>query len=145
METADLIIVGPGTTFGSVLPNFLPEGMKESFNKSKAKKVFLVNIVATANEVAKANQDAYIDVFADYLGVNNPFDLVVVADLSKLDKKMLKKVKYFYDLEHSKLVEMSKRSKYKTVLADIATIEETHMRLRHCENKLSDWLGKMEF
>jgi uncharacterized cofD-like protein len=145
LETADLIIVGPGTTFGSVLPNFLPEEMAGAFNKSKARKVFLVNIVATANEVKKANQDDYVDIFAKYLNKENPFDTVVVADLDKLDKKILKKVKYFYELEHAVLVTGNKRSKYNTIVADIATIEDKNMRLRHCEKKLSAWLSKMEF
>lgn len=144
LETADLIIVGPGTTFGSVLPNFLPKGMKESFNKSKAKKIFLVNIAATANEVEKADQDGYIDIFSKFLKKDNPFDLILIADLSKFDKKKLKKVSYFYDLEHSSLVKINKKSKNKAVLADIAIIEKKNMRLRHCENKLSEWFSKMK-
>jgi uncharacterized cofD-like protein len=59
MRNADLIIVAPGTTYGSVLPNFLPNGIVEAYQQSKAKKIFLVNIFSMGNEVKKSTQNGY--------------------------------------------------------------------------------------
>ena len=144
LMSAEVIIVGPGTTFGSVLPNFLPTGMIEAYNKSKAKKIFIVNIFSPANEVKKVNQVGYVNIFKEYLKTDSPFDLVIMADLANLNKSSLKKIFYFYKLEHALLVVNTKDKKIKTLMADIATIEEKNMRLRHSEEKLGRLFGTLE-
>ena len=143
LEKAELIILCPGTTYGSVLPNFLPTGMTKAFNKSKAKKILMTNILATANEISNASQKGYVDIFRKYLKNDNPFDFVLMADVTKLDKKMFKKVLNFYKLEHSMLVKPVKDKLIKTVLADIATIEVKNMRLRHSEEKLGEFFSQL--
>jgi uncharacterized cofD-like protein len=144
VENADLIIVGPGTTYGSTLPNFLAKGMREAYNRSKAKKIFMVNVFSTANEVKKANQLCYVEIFEKFLKNKKPFDLVVMVDVKKLNKDILKKVFYFYKLEHAKLVKNKITNKFKTVTADLATIEEKNMRIRHSEEKLSDFFIELQ-
>lgn len=144
LMSAEVIIVGPGTTYGSVLPNFLPIGMIEAYNKSKAKKIFIVNIFSPANEVKKANQVGYVNIFKEYLKTDSPFDLVIMADLANLNKTSLKKIFYFYKLEHASLVVNVKDKKIKTLMADIATIEEKNMRLRHSEEKLGRLFASLE-
>lgn len=143
IEKADIIIVGPGTTYGSTIPNFLPEGMIKAYQKSKAKKIFLVNIFSPANEVKEPTQLGYLNIFKKYLG-DLPFDLIVMADLSSLDKDMLNKIFSFYDLEHAVLVKKVEMSEIKTIMADIATIEEKNMRLRHSEEKLGEFFKNLE-
>lgn len=144
IKNADLIIVGPGTTYGSVLPNFLPAGIVEAFNESKAKKVFLVNIFSTGNEVEKSTQNGYLDIFKKYLKNEKPFDLVVMADLKNFEKDILEKVFHFYELEHSSLVEMDQLCPVKTVRVNLATIDESNMRLRHSEEKLGEFFSTLE-
>ncbi len=144
LMSAEVIIVGPGTTYGSVLPNFLPTGMIEAYNKSKAKKIFIVNIFSPANEVKKANQVGYVNIFKEYLKTDFPFDLVIMADLANLNKTSLKKIFYFYKLEHASLVVNVKDKKIKTLMTDIATIEEKNMRLRHSEEKLGRLFATLE-
>lgn len=144
LMSAEVIIVGPGTTYGSVLPNFLPIGMIEAYNKSKAKKIFIVNIFSPANEVKKANQVGYVNIFKEYLKNDSLFDLVIMADLANLNKTSLKKIFYFYKLEHASLVVNVKDKKIKTLMTDIATIEEKNMRLRHSEEKLGRLFATLE-
>lgn len=141
---ADLIIVAPGTTYGSVLPNFLPKGVVEAYNKSKAKKIMFVNIFSMANEVNKANVSEYWKIFKNYLKNEKPFDVLVVADLSKLDKKILKKVLFYYNLENSSLVKIDRINGVKVLKVDLAKIEESNMRLRHSEEKLAKFFGELK-
>ncbi len=143
-NTADLIILGPGTIFGSVLPNFLPKGMVEAFNKSKAKKIFMVNIFSPANETKTASQTEYIKIFEKYLNNNHPFDLVLMADLSILDKNNLKKIINFYKLEQATLVSNIANKKYITKIVDMAVIDEKNMRLRHSERKLQVFFRNLD-
>lgn len=144
LKNADLIIVCPGTTYGSILPNFLPKGILEAYGKSKAKKVMFANIFAMANEVKKPTLGSYWEIFKKHLKTEKPFDLLVMADLEKLDKKSLKEIFYFYKLENSSVVKMEKINGVKTVKADIAKIEESNMRLRHSEEKLGEFFGALE-
>jgi uncharacterized cofD-like protein len=145
VEKADVIIVGPGTTYGSSLPNFLPRGMAQAYNNSKAKKIFLINIFSTANEVKEATQLGYVEIFKKYLGSDKaPFDLIIMADLSKLNKKRLEKIFYFYELEHANLVKMAPGGEIKTIVVDVAKIEEKNMRLRHGEDKLGELFKTLE-
>jgi len=144
LGSADLIIVGPGTTYGSVLPNFLPKGIIEAYNASKAKKIFLVNIFSMGNEVKKSTQNGYLEIFRKYLKNKKPFDLMVMTGLRDLDKKLLEKVFYFYKLENSSLVRMDKICPIKTVEYDLATIDKLNMRLRHSEEKLGEFFKGLE-
>ena len=144
IENAEIIIICPGTTFGSVLPNFLPTGMVEAYQKSKAKKILMVNIFATANEIKNATQVGYVEIFKKYLKTDSPFDVVMMADTSKLDKKYLKKIIHFYKLEHAVPVKLAKTNKFKTLMLDLAVIEEKNMRLRHSEEKLGKFFRTLE-
>jgi uncharacterized cofD-like protein len=144
LKIADVIILCPGTTYGSVLPNFLPTGMVEAYNKSKAKKILMTNMLATANEVKDATQRGYVEIFKKYLKDNSPFDLVLMPDVTKLDKKMFKKVLDFYKLEHAVLVKPIKDKAIKTIVADVAIIEAKNMRLRHSEEKLGKFFRTVE-
>lgn len=136
ISDADVIIVGPGTIYGSVLPIFLPTGMVNAYNNSKAKKIFIVNIFSPANETKNATQVEYIEIFKKYLKNVSPFDLVLMSDLKMLDKKLINKIYNFYKLEHASLVKFVKNTNFKTIFADVATIDEKNMRLRHSEEKL---------
>lgn len=135
---ADVIIVCPGSMYGSILINFLPEGMAEAYKNSGAKKILMTNISSVANENNDFNQDDYVSTFEKYLGYQSPFDLILMADLNCLDKNLLEEVLKLYALEHSFPIKFNEKSQQKTLVADIAKIEETNMRLRHSEEKLGD-------
>lgn len=141
---SDLIIICPGSMYGSILVNFLPVGFKEAYMESKAKKILMTNIMSVASENNNFTQDDYVNTFSSYLGTKTPFDLVVMADLTKFKKDLVKKVLFNYDLEHAFPIEFNKDSNYLTRVADIATIDEENLRLRHSENKLGDFFAKLE-
>lgn len=144
IREADVIIVCPGSMYGSILINFLPRGIIEAYKKSKAKKILMTNISSVANENDNFNQDDYVATFEKYLKCKSPFDLILMADLGCLEKRLLKKVLKLYALEHSFPVKFNKKSKQKTILVDIAKIEEKNMRLRHSEEKMGEVFRKLE-
>ena len=144
MKSADVIILGPGTIYGSVLPNFLPEGMIKAFTDSKAKKIFMVNIFSPANETKTATQLEYIKIFEKYLDIKFPFDLILMADLNVLNKIYLKKIINFYKLEHATLVTNMINKDYKAEVVDMAVIDKKNMRLRHSEKKLERYFRTLQ-
>lgn len=139
VSRADLIILCPGSMYGSVLVNFLPKGMVRAYKRSKAKKLLMTNIMSSANENDGYNQDDYVGLFTEYLGDRRPFDLVVMADLNALDGRRLRKVLRLYKLEHSFPIKYCKKSNQKTLVVDLAILEKKNDRLRHDELKLANF------
>jgi uncharacterized cofD-like protein len=50
IKEADCILVGPGSLFTSILPNFLHQEIKDGFEKSKAKKIYIANVSTERGE-----------------------------------------------------------------------------------------------
>jgi uncharacterized cofD-like protein len=50
IATADLITIGPGSLFTSLVPNLLVRGIPEAIAASKATKIFICNLMQQANE-----------------------------------------------------------------------------------------------
>ena len=137
---ANILIMCPGSMYGSVIINLLPKGMKQAYQKSKAKKVLMTNIMSVANENDSFSQCDYVAAFSKYLGVEKPFDLVIMTDFSKLDQSLLKKVYKNYEWEHSAPInDNQKKNDFMTIVADIAKVEETNLRLRHSVTKLKQF------
>lgn len=130
LKNSDVIIVGPGSIYGSTFVNFLPKGMKEAYNKSKAKKILICNLVSNVNEGETLNKEIYLDIFKEYLGEND-FDVVVEPDFGKIDKVLLEKIKENYAYEHSFLYESGES------VFDIVTVDKKNLRLRHGIKKLA--------
>jgi len=50
IETADCIVMGPGSVFTSVIPNLLVKGIPEAINASDAAKVYVCNVMTQPGE-----------------------------------------------------------------------------------------------
>jgi len=50
IASADLITIGPGSLFTSLIPNLLVKGISEAIVESKATKVYICNLMTQANE-----------------------------------------------------------------------------------------------
>ena len=77
MKDADLIVLGPGDFYTSILPNILVEGFFEAVKNSDAKTVFVCNIMTkgeTKNFTAKTyvkELEKYLDTKIDFVLMNN--------------------------------------------------------------------------
>ena len=70
---ADLIIFGPGDTYSSLIPCFLPTGMKEALIKTKAKKVFVCNIMTKSGETQGFSVSDFVQEIEKYIGTKIDF------------------------------------------------------------------------
>jgi uncharacterized cofD-like protein len=50
IKSADLIVIGPGSVFTSVIPNLLVRGIPEALQQSKALKVYICNVMTQPGE-----------------------------------------------------------------------------------------------
>jgi uncharacterized cofD-like protein len=74
---AELVIIGPGSLYTSILPNLLVEGMVEAIKASPALKVLVCNLASQHGETDGYGVDDYIRVISDHVG-GNLFDFVLV-------------------------------------------------------------------
>ncbi len=50
IASADVIVLGPGSLYTSILPNLLLDGMKEAIKKSQAMKIYVCNVMTQPGE-----------------------------------------------------------------------------------------------
>jgi uncharacterized cofD-like protein len=68
IEKADMIVVGPGNLFSSILPNFLLRGVSDAIRRSKAKKIYIANLFTQPGHTDTFNLGDFINVLARYIG-----------------------------------------------------------------------------
>jgi uncharacterized cofD-like protein len=96
---ADLIVLGPGSLYTSVVTNLLVKGMAEAIRKSGAKKVYVANVMTQVNQTYGFTLSRHVREVEKYLG-RGALDFVVF-NTRKPNKATLKK----YMAEQSFFVE----------------------------------------
>src|SRR5229473_333879 len=74
---AELVVIGPGSLYTSILPNLLVEGMVEAIKASPALKVLICNLASQKGETEGYCVDDYLRVIGEHVG-SNIFDFVLV-------------------------------------------------------------------
>lgn len=74
---ADLIVVGPGSLYTSVLPNLLVEDIARAIRASNATKVYVCNVATQPGETDDFHVSDHLRVLTEHVGVNL-FDYMLV-------------------------------------------------------------------
>lgn len=106
IRQADLIVISPGDLYGSILPNFLVKGVKESIQDSKAKIVYVCNLV-TKQGTHEFKASNFVKEIESYLGKKVDY---IICNTKKPTQKIVDKYKeedsYFVepDLEGENII-----------------------------------------
>lgn len=65
---ADLIVIGPGDLFTSIIPNIITEGMRQTLCQSKAGKVYVVNVMTKWGETHGFGAEDFVETIEKYMG-----------------------------------------------------------------------------
>jgi uncharacterized cofD-like protein len=76
ITSADLIIVGPGDLYTSVLPVFTLKEVVHAYQNSKAKKVLVLNLMNKLGQTDDFKASDFLKTYTKYLGTN-PFDYLI--------------------------------------------------------------------
>ena len=106
IEKADIIVIGPGSLYTSVISNLLVGGIKAALQRTKAVKIYLCNIVTQPGQTDNYTASDHIKAIIKYLGegildyvlVNNNFPREEIiekyrkqdADIVALDENLEK-------------------------------------------------------
>jgi len=89
---ADLIILGPGSLFSSIIPNLLVKGVADAIIKSKAKKIYICNIMTQPGETDDFTVSGHLLAVEKYLGGHIDHLIINNGEISKdLIKKHIEK------------------------------------------------------
>ena len=75
---ADLIILGPGSLYTSVIPNLLVNGIVDALLKAKAKKIYVCNIMTQPGETTDYTVASHINALFKHAGGKKIVDAVLV-------------------------------------------------------------------
>ncbi len=80
IKNAELIILGPGSLYTSVIPNLLIKEISQEISKSKAKKIYVCNIMTQPGETDNYKASDHLKALIQHAGSNNIVDAVLVND-----------------------------------------------------------------
>ena len=127
VKEADLIIVGIGSLYTSIIPNLLPREMKKALMQAKAKKMYICNIMSEHGETDDFNVSDCVKQVNKYVGKD--FIDVVLANKKKVPDEILE----LYKNEKAKQIMLDKEEVKKMgvelIASDLLTI--TNNQARH--------------
>ena len=137
IREADCIILSMGSLFTSILPNLICKDVIKEIDKSKAKIVYVCNIMTQPGETDNFKVSHHVNLLNKYLG-KRKID-VVIANSGQIDKKVIDK---YASLEQKDQVEYDKeelkKMKIKVIKDDLVSIENE--QIRHDTLKLAFYI-----
>ncbi|MFC7785857.1 YvcK family protein [Rossellomorea sp. GCM10028870] len=134
IKEADLIVMGPGSLYTSILPNLLVPGIGEAVCRAKAKKMYICNIMTQAGETLDYSASDHVKALYDHLETPS-IDYILVNK-----KQVPKEVQARYNEEQASPVhfDMEKlRSMGLEVIAEEILSYDNHL-VRHNTEKVAD-------
>lgn len=117
IKKADLIVVGPGNHYCSIAPNFLVKGISQAIRNSKAKVVYVGNLVNKKGHTENFDLDDYVDSINGFIGKNR-IDFVIFNS-KKPNKNLIEKYENHKELLVKFNPDSRKARSYKVVKADV--------------------------
>lgn len=91
IKQADLVVLGPGSLYTSIISNLLVEGLSEAITKSRAKKVYVCNIMTQSGQTDNFTASEHLNELINYLKADC-IDFVILNS-GKLPEEQIKSYK----------------------------------------------------
>jgi uncharacterized cofD-like protein len=88
LQKAEMIVLGPGSLYSSVIPSFLPKGIQVAIQQSPAKLVYIVNIMSERGETEGMDAYDHFHAIEQHLG-RKPN--VVLVNNARISEDLLKR------------------------------------------------------
>lgn len=114
LKKADIIVAGPGDLYTTILPTLLVPEIKNMLKKSKATRIFVINVANKPFETKGYSVKDFISSVEKHLGCF-PFDYIVVNNNFSVNIP----TKYRYKYVKTGDMEFLRKQKIKPVVADL--------------------------
>ena len=138
---ADLVVVGPGGLYTSLIPNLLVEGVARALRETKAKKVFIVNLMNRRGQTNGFTVGHYIREMKRFTGID-VFDYILVNN-GKPKKELIEKYAVEGEMVQndltadSRLILADLLSEVKSEYQDTDVLAKHRAFIRHDSGKLA--------
>lgn len=138
LNAADIIVLGPGSLYTSIIPNLLVDGVVEAIHKSSAKKIYVCNIMTQPGET-----DGYT--VSEHLSAIEKYSYKGIADAVIVNKAPLPgELCQRYAEEHSYVVESdTEKINCKVLFGDFILVKDG--KIRHNFSRLARTIMKPEW
>ena len=138
---ADIVTIGPGDLYTSVITNLLIDDIRRAITGTKAKKIYICNIMTKPGETSGYTALDHIREVIKYLK-KDCIDYVIISDNSALSKKALLRYskKKQFPVRIGDMSQIRKATKAGIIIADIA--HETEL-IRHDSRKIRDGIARI--
>jgi len=111
---SDFVVVGPGDLYTTTLANIIVEGIPEALQKTKAKLIFIPNLMSKIGQTRGFTQRSMLELVEGYIG--RPFDYVLLNN-GKIPTSAYKR--YLKDGEHIFMDDLESSSKRIVIKEDL--------------------------
>jgi len=138
---SDFVTIGPGDLYTSVITNLLIKNIREAIVKSRAKKIYICNLMTKPGETFGYGAFDHIKEILRYLK-RDCLDYIILADSRKLRKDALARYakKKQFPVGIGDLAKIRKLTKADIIIADLAHEQEL---IRHDSQKIRDQIGRI--
>ncbi|MCI3926949.1 YvcK family protein [Paenibacillus sp. TRM 82003] len=138
IRAADVIVLGPGSLYTSVLPNLLVPGITEAIRASNAVKVYICNVMTQPGETDGFSVSDHVNAIASHVG-GKLFEHVIVND-----SDIPRRVRSLYAEKGADVVKLDHESLtalgYSVIADELILFQGV---LRHDANKLSHHIYRL--
>lgn len=133
IENADIIVIGPGSVFTSVVPNLLVRGIPEALAQSRAPKVYVCNVMTQPGETDGFAASDHVKAVAGHVPV--PILDYVIVNTATPSRPLLDKYEQTGSILVHADVDRIRQLGYRTITGDF--ISQTDV-VRHDSAKLAE-------
>lgn len=116
IKKADLIVLGPGDLYTSLLPNLLVDGIAAAIKKSSAKKVYIMNLMTKYGQTYNYAASDHIKVLEEFIGQSLNFVMVNTEEYPEVVIE-----KYEHMKEFPVVDDLAEKGYYKVIRKPIAS------------------------
>lgn len=135
IKEADMIVLGPGSLYTSIIPNLLVKGISREICASKAEKIYIANIMTQPGETSHVSLEEHLIILERYLG-KDVIDKVIVNN-QKIEPFYMKQ----YEDEGAELLIINENHKVwktiKKIEAPLIKLHDQRKLIRHDPEKLA--------
>lgn len=140
IENADMIVIGPGSLYTSIIPNLLVGDIRDAIVHAKGKKVYICNLMTQNGETSHYSASDHVQAIYDH--AKEPF---LQAILINNDAEVPKDVQLAYEEEDAEPVKFDvgqlEAMGLKVIKKEIANVSEKGT-VRHQATKVAEWLAE---
>jgi len=131
IQNADFIVIGPGDLYTSIIPNLLCSGIKNALLKSRAKKIYVVNLMTKFGETNNFKASDFVKTIEKYTK-KNLLNFIILNNKMPTKKRLEK-----YKEEKAEPVEIDEKNLPQSAQIIKADLLRPRGFIRHDPSKLA--------